>query len=233
LSNVAAVSIRDLRIARVRRGLLSRASVIEDELQESGVLYRAALITTTYRPDVAWGPRHLTASLKCLREWARRRRIWVKYVWRLEFGELNGRPHYHVVVWLPRGMKMPLWDKRGWWPHGMTNAVWARRPVGYIAKYAAKGTEWPVGTGSTAGARWFGVGGLSLRGRLRALWRAAPGWIRDRWPEGDPLRRLSGSWWRLGSFVDLRSPWRALLVGDSVLFEWRGWGDDDIRFVAG
>jgi hypothetical protein len=194
------------------------------------VRYRAALVTTTYRPDVAWGARHLTASLKCLREWARRRGIWVKYVGRLEFTRA-GVPHYHIVVWLPRGHTMPMWDKQGWWRHGMTNAVWARRPVGYLAKYASKAADFPPGTHGTKGARWFVAGGLSLRGRLRALWRAAPRWIRERWPEGDPLKRLSGSWWRLGSFVDLRSPWRAVLEGDGVAFEWRGWGADDIRFV--
>jgi hypothetical protein len=231
-SSLFASSARDLRMGRVRRGLLSAAAVIEEELQASGVLYRAALVTTTYRPDAPWGPRHLTASLKCLREWARRRRVWVRYVWRLEFGERSGRPHYHAVVWLPRGITMPLWDRQGWWPHGMTNAVWARRPVGYIAKYAAKEAEWPVGTGGTAGARWFGVGGLSLQGRLRALWRSAPLWVRERWPEGDPLRRLSGTWWRLGAFVELRSPWAAIPVGGGFAFRWRGWSVDDIRFVG-
>jgi hypothetical protein len=195
------------------------------------VRYRAALVTTTYRPNAAWGARHLTASLKCLREWARRRGIWVRYVWRLEFGGLHGRPHYHIVVWLPKGNTMPLWDRQGWWPHGMTNAVWARRPVGYIAKYASKAADWPPGTGGTVGARWFGVGGLSLQGRMRALWRSAPQWIRERWPQGDPLKRLSGSWWRFGSFIELRSPWAAVPVGGNFAFRWRGWGPDDIRFV--
>ena len=225
------LSVGDLRMARVRRGLLSAADVIQEELQAAGVGYRAALVTATYRPGVAWGPRHVAAALKCLREWARRRRTWVKYVWRLEFTR-RGVPHYHVVVWLPRGRTMPRWDKRGWWPHGMTNAVWARRPVGYLAKYAAKAADWPPGTRGTHGARWFGVGGLSLRGRLRALWRGAPAWVRERWPEGEPLKRLSGSWWRLGSFVELRSPWALEVVGDGCAFRWRGWTPDDVRFVV-
>lgn len=145
-SHARTVALKELRVGRVRRRLLSSASVIEDELQVEGVRYRAALVTATYRSDGAWGPRQITAALKCVKEWARLRRIWVRYVWRLEFGELHGRPHYHVVVWLPRGITMPLWDRQGWWPHGMTNARWARRPVGYIAKYAAKPAEFPPGT---------------------------------------------------------------------------------------
>jgi len=226
------VTLKELRMGRVRRRLLSSASVIEDELQIEGVRYRAALVTATYRSDGAWGPRQITGALKCVKEWARRRRIWVRYVWRLEFGELHGRPHYHIVVWLPRGVTMPLWDRQGWWPHGMTNARWARRPVGYIAKYAAKPAEFPPGTRGTAGARWCGIGGLSVAGRLRALWRSAPEWVRENWPEGEPLKRLSGSWWRLGTFIELRSPWRASVVSGIVAFRWHGWGPDDIRLVS-
>jgi hypothetical protein len=224
------VSINELRMARVRRGLLSAASVIEEELQESGVRYRAALVTCTYRPGVTWEPRQITATLKCLREWARRRGIWVRTLWRFEFGERTGRPHYHVVVWLPRGITMPMWDRQGWWPHGMTNAVWARRPVPYLAKYAAKASA-VVWAGNTRGARWFGVAGLSVAGRLRALWRSAPRWVRERWPEGDPLKRLGSSWWRFGTFVELRSPYRCREACGGVLeFAWVGWTAGDIRF---
>ena len=231
LANVTAVSLQQLRMARVRRGLLSASAVIEAELQQSGVHYRAALVTTTYRPDVAWAPRHLSRALKCLKAWARRRRIWIKYVWRLEFTR-RGIPHYHVVVWLPRGHTMPLWDRQGWWSHGMSNATWARRPIGYLAKYASKAADWPPGTDGTRGARWFGVGGLSVSGRLRALWRSSPQWVQERWPEGDPLKRLSGSWWRLGTFVELRSPWSATPVAGGWAFRWRGWSTDDVRFLG-
>ncbi len=59
-------------MGRVRRRVLSSASVIEDELQVEGVRYRAALVTATYRSDGTWGPRQITGALKCLKEWARR-----------------------------------------------------------------------------------------------------------------------------------------------------------------
>lgn len=232
VQGLAAVSIPQLRMARVRRGVLSAASVICDEAEGSGVRVRAVMVTTTYRPDVAWGPRHITAALNCMWEWARRRRVWVMCVWRLEFTQ-RGVPHYHVLVWFPASELMPMWDEQGWWPHGMTRTTpVARSAVGYLAKYASKACDWPAGTGGTSGARWFGVRGLSLRGRLRARWRAAPAWVRDRWPEGEPLKRLAGSWWRLGSFVELRSPWAASPVGDGFVFRWRGWGPDDVRLVA-
>lgn len=228
----SSVSIADLRMARVRRGVLSAASVIQEELEDDGVRCQAVMVTTTYRPDAAWGARHLTASLKCLREWARRRRIWIKYVSRLEFTQ-RGVPHYHVLVWFPVGELMPMWDKQGWWLHGMTRTTAvSRSAVGYLAKYASKACDWPPGTSGTRGARWYGVGGLSVQGRLRALWRAAPKWVRDRVEEGEPLKRLTGSWWRLGAW-EIRSPWRCVpQAGGCVAFEWRGWDCDSVRLAG-
>jgi len=217
-------------MGRVRRGVLSAASVIERDLQSSGVRYRAALVTCTYRPGVDWSPRHLTSSLKALREWSRRRGCWFRYVWRLEFTKA-GVPHFHIVVWLPRGVTMPLWDKQGWWSHGMTNAKWARRPVGYIAKYAAKAADWPPGTSGTGGARWFGAGGLSHALRLLARWAAAPQWLQLMgWERDTPLRR-QGSRWHVGAWL-LRSPWGVRdLTGGVLEFFWRGWNADSMELA--
>lgn len=71
---------------------------------------------------------------------------------------------------------MPFADKRGWWPHGMSNQVWARNAVGYIAKYASKAHD---GGAVPKGARLFGFGGL--RGAARRIWAwwRLPNRIRD------------------------------------------------------
>jgi hypothetical protein len=218
------LSLGDLRIGRVRRGLLSGAQVVEEDLQNRAVRYRAAMITLTYRPGVGWSPRHLSAAVSGARKYCARRGWWFRYCWRLEF-HASGRPHYHVVCWLPKGVTLPMFDRQGWWPHGMTNAVWARRPVGYLAKYASKATDWPPGTCGTRGARWFGFGGLSLRLRLRARWRAAPAWIRALGWEDDVTLGREGSRWRVGPWL-MRSPWRVLEVAGGLLqFEWRGWDE--------
>ena len=66
--------------------------------------------------------------------------IFIHYVWVLELTK-RGRPHYHVLFWLPRGISMPKADKQGWWRHGMTNTVPARSPVGYLCKYTSKGID--------------------------------------------------------------------------------------------
>ena len=79
------------------------------------------MVTLTYREDVEWSPRQVSGYLKCVREWARRKDIFIHYVWVLELTK-RGRPHYHVLFWLPKGVSMPKADKQGWWKHGMTRS---------------------------------------------------------------------------------------------------------------
>ena len=107
------------------------------------------MVTLTYREDVEWSPRQVSGYLKCVREWARRKDIFIHYVWVLELTK-RGRPHYHVLFWLPKGVSMPKADKQGWWKHGMTRSEWAHSPVGYLCKYTSKaltlilGANYPV-----------------------------------------------------------------------------------------
>lgn len=69
------VTLKELRMGRVRGRLLSSASVIEDELRlrACGTVPRSSL--RLINRDGAWGPRQNTGALKCVKEWARRRRI--------------------------------------------------------------------------------------------------------------------------------------------------------------
>jgi hypothetical protein len=87
----------------------------------------------------------------------------------------KGVPHYHLVVWLPKGVTLPKPDKRGWWPHGSTRIEWARNAVGYIAKYASKGTE---GHAFPRGARLNGSGGLSIQARIERRFWTLPLYVR-------------------------------------------------------
>ena len=102
------------------------------------------MVTLTYREDVEWSPRQVSGYLKCVREWARRKDIFIHYVWVLELTK-RGRPHYHVLFWLPKGVSMPKADKQGWWKHGMTRSEWAHSPVGYLCKYTSKGIDFDSG----------------------------------------------------------------------------------------
>jgi hypothetical protein len=213
--------------------LVQGAALVEQELQSGGTLYRAAFVTLTYRPGVDYDPRQISEALNCLRVWCERRGVWFRYVWRLEFGEVSGRLHYHVVVWLPRGISMPAWDTRGWWSHGMTQFQWARKPVGYlskVARYAAKAAAASSEEFHTKGARWWGIGGITRSTRVALRLVLAPGWVRDMWAAmgcDGVVGRLAHGWWRIGGW-EFRSPWELVSFDPGgVTIRWRGWDQWD------
>src|SRR5690606_16986167 len=128
----------------------------------------------TYRPDAAWRPEHISQALAAWRKEMRGRRL--RYVWVLELTKA-GKPHYHVMVWLPAGVLLEKPDRSGAWPHGMSRIEWARNAVGYLVKYASKGTD---GINLPRGARLFGVGGLNADSRLKRAWAMLPRYQRLR-----------------------------------------------------
>lgn len=172
------------------------------------------MVTTTYRPDVSWDRLHITQAVKTMREWLRRRGVKARYVWVQELTK-RGRPHYHILVWLPFGVRLPMFDAAGWWPHGHTRMEWARNAVGYLAKYASKGDS----QGKFAqGARLHGNGGLTGEALLEQRWWAKPAWLRDRVTWADVVRRKPGGGWVDADTGEVfRSPWRVVFEGGYVV----------------
>ncbi len=75
----------------------------------------------------------------------------------------------------------------------MTNTESARNPVGYLAKYASKGTE---GEPLPRGARISGGGGLTDVGRKLASWWLRPRYVREAFPDFlQKVRRVKGGGW--------------------------------------
>lgn len=140
--------------------------------------YRAALVTLTYAQDGVWESGHISALMNHYRNWFSRNAKGCKFhcVWVMELTQI-GRPHYHLVIWMPRGVRPPLPDKQGWWPHGMTQAVFAHSPVGYITKYASKG-ETKSGMHLPKRARLWGYSGLALDERAYIAYALAPRWLK-------------------------------------------------------
>ena len=67
-----------LRLKRLQKSVRISAQVIQDTLQQSRVKYKAHMVTLTYRDDVDWSPRQVSNYLKCVREWARRKGIFIR-----------------------------------------------------------------------------------------------------------------------------------------------------------
>ena len=172
------VALKDLnqqrRIRRMRRVVIAAAEAARDTMQASGQSFDTLLLTLTYRWDGQWAPEQIGFFMQQLLQRCRRQGVDVKYQWVLELTK-RGRPHYHVLLWVPKGFRIPKQDAHGYWPHGMTNVVKARSAVGYLVKYATKGTtemhQLPKG------ARLFGVGGCSAPERLRAHRAGLPMWL--------------------------------------------------------
>ena len=132
------------RVKRLRRTVLNAAGKISEHQTFRGRRARVAFVTLTYKPGETCEPRDIQLTLKRMREWGRRRGAKLPYVWVMELTKA-GVPHFHICVWLPRGLTLPKFDKQGWWSKGMTNIQWGKNggksAIGYVAKYLSKGVS--------------------------------------------------------------------------------------------
>jgi len=208
----------------MRRTVKSAAEYIQAQCDASNHRWYAAMITATYTDDAFWSPNDIGKLTRSIQKYAWRKwRVVVPYVWVIETTK-KGRPHYHVMVWLPSGKRLPMPDRQGWWPHGMTsidgksrnkgkgqkNPV--RSAVAYLVKYASKAnSECPF----PRGARICGKGGLTPVNRLKMAWRGLPEYVRDQLGLHDRPTRVRGGGFAPRSFAEY--------VTDSV---W-SWGKRD------
>jgi len=202
--------------------------------------YRAALVTLTYAPGETWEPDQIRACMQRVGAWSRRRAVPIPYLWVMELHR-SGVPHYHIMFWLPKGLKLPMFDVQGWWPYGSTNVIWSTEKTGkYLAKYVSKSADGDPNDQSSvlafpAGARLFGRGGLrgTLLGRVR--WFLLPGWMRSRVVDGCKVRRLRGGFVEVASGVFWPSRFRARYGSDGLQIYDLGFhfGDSNQMEVAG
>lgn len=205
------------RLKRLRCSVLTAARLHVQERPR----WRVLMLTLTYRPDVQWAPGQVSSVVRHIRQWLARKGHDMRFVWVQEFTK-KGKPHYHMLIWLPLGLSLPKPDKQGWWPHGFTRIEWAKNAVGYIAKYASKGDSLAL---PAKGARMHGNGGLTGCALVEQRWWKLPGWLRHRVKPSDGVRRAApGSG---GGFVHpdsgevYKSPWVVFFKGGSVFIERR------------
>lgn len=195
------------RLARLRMGVGfgARAHAVSERGHRSDVPY---MVTLTYRGVDDWKPDHITQALRAVRMWASRLGFKLRYVWVAEM-QKRGAIHYHLCIWLPRGVRMPKWDNRGWWPYGMTQRVIARNAIGYLLKYLSKGSDLAF----PKGARVYSVGGLEHSLRRARRWLSLPAFVQRLSDTADAWKRAEGGGWLDPTGRHWASEFRQVLVG--------------------
>lgn len=179
---------------------------------------RPWFVTLTYRPGVEWGAKHVAEALQRCRNWLRGVGGGkLRYTWVAELQQ-RGAVHYHLIVYLPKRLRMPKWDKQGWWRHGMTNTQVSRSGVGYLMKYVSKAN--PLAK-FPPGMRLYGIGGLNEQARSIRSWHNLPRWAKDVAGVGDITRRACGLVVRATGEI-LESPWKLYRGGGRLLLRCEG-----------
>lgn len=199
----------------MKQGVLTAARLHTEQATKGGARYLPVMLTLTYADSGQWNPRHIADLMKHVRQWMTRRGALCRYAWVMELTKA-GRPHYHVMFWLPKGLSLPKPDKRGWWRHGSTRVERARNAVGYMAKYCSKGADSPFSF--PEGARIHGCGGLDESARNERSWWLCPAWVRERWPDPAYRPRVSegGGWYSLETGDWAPSPYRVTFAAGMI-----------------
>jgi len=182
------------RVSRLKRAVWASGHLhgIADHGKRPRVCW---FVTLTYADPNGWGAEQVKEAIRGFRRWCKKRSIPCRYTWVAEIqpgrAERTGDhvPHYHLLAWLPVGVRMPKWDTEGWWPHGMTNTEAARSGVGYLMKYLSKLGELSV---FPKGLRLYGIGGLDESARAVRGWFNLPQWAKQAYGVGDLARRACG-----------------------------------------
>jgi hypothetical protein len=150
-------------------------------------------VTLTYVGVNDWRKDHMSTTMGLYRKWCKRIGVACRYTW---VAELQGRGavHYHLLCWLPQGVRMPHWDRpvgkhQAFWPHGMTNTDKALSGVGYLMKYLSKLGELTV---FPKGLRLYGIGGLDSQARGVRSWLNLPEWVKRSHGVGEIVRKRCG-----------------------------------------
>jgi hypothetical protein len=173
--------------------------------QEKGLW--AAMVTLTYHDGGQWQPGHIREFM-----------LWVKklagrhlrgYCWVAEL-QKRGALHYHVLLVLSRGFRLPKPDKTGAWVYG-SSRVEKARTFYYIAKYTSKGADddnnrYP--RGARIFATWLCGEAKTCQHHPEYRRSVFPNWLREILADtgdGQTARRLDGGGWEIAGKI-YRSP---------------------------
>ena len=149
---------------------------------------QAIAMTLTYRNNKDFSPLHISRFIDRLRSFLYRRGYSLPYAWVLECA---GRLHYHLILWLPKGLKIDLVRLEKWWPWGSTWTEFCRKVANW-SRYIRKCDNV---ANLPKGARGHGSGGLDDAGKTQVARAILPRWLLAQLPDGHTARRRRGGGW--------------------------------------
>lgn len=199
------IETASLRTRKLGRAVMHAASLHEAACIAQFGVCAPIFVTMTYAADVKPAAQDVRQLWARVREWFRRQvrdyprasRPRFRFLWVAELTK-KGRVHYHAVLFLPPSMRLPMFDRCGWWPHGMTRIERVApgsgaSVVGYCAKYISKATN---GRSFPKGLRLHGCGGLTKAEASAKRYHTAPEWVREYFDKDEQPRPLpGGGWW--------------------------------------
>lgn len=126
------------KIRGYSRASRHRLSSLCNRIQHSsylGALFLHLTFAEDKLPEDAEEAHHLLDNF-C--KWLSRRFNEAPIIWRLEFGEENGRPHFHLLVFANEWVDSSIYEKA--WGHGFIRVNWRQsdKVWKYLAKYIGK-----------------------------------------------------------------------------------------------
>lgn len=117
-----------MRYDRMRKSVKAWA----DEITGNGG--KLKMLTLTYRGLNDWKQRDITEFIRQVKKDLGSNLL--GYCWVAEV-QKRGALHYHVILWIEKGIPIGYPDKMGWWKHGSTRVTTAKSPF-YILTYTGK-----------------------------------------------------------------------------------------------
>jgi hypothetical protein len=114
----------------MKRRILSWANTIKNI---SGT--QLIMVTLTYREISGWKPNHIRDYMKKMRKILGRDLR--AYAWVAEMQE-RGAVHYHLVLCVNSGTRIPMPDRSGFWDYGLSRVEIARTPYYLVLYYGKK-----------------------------------------------------------------------------------------------
>lgn len=160
----------ELRLGRLKKRLgyyVGWTSAVEEMYSEVDDI----LITLTYRGLEDWRAKHITEFIRKIKRLLGSSMY--GYFWVAEM-QKRGAVHYHVIVSVEKGKRLPKLDDAGLWTFGMTKIELVKKSVyAYLGKYLSKGS----GEKYPKGIRIFGCSIYILKSVVAE--NKLPMWLRE------------------------------------------------------